>query len=106
MHGMSQKVALLESPLLPRVAGLHYTFCNVTKNELLTKFLEGAFKLTEKFQEVISTLKSINLQTSKLQLSALRVFKIFEITPTAEFLSSEAGAKQQPKPPMKAYKCT
>ena len=29
-------------------------FCNATKNELLTKFLNGALKLTENFVEVIS----------------------------------------------------
>ena len=53
---MLRKVALLEisSPLLPRVAGLQYTLCNATKNELLTKFHEGSFKFTENFQEVIS----------------------------------------------------
>ena len=32
-----------------------------------------------------------NMQTYKLMLSALRVFKTPEITSTAEFLSSEAG---------------
>ena len=40
-----------------------------------------------------------NLQTCKLQLSALRVFKDPEITHTVEFPSSEAGTKQQLKPP-------
>ena len=47
---MFWKVALL----LTRAAGLQYTFCNATKHKLLTKFLEGAFKLTENFQKVIS----------------------------------------------------
>ena len=46
-----------------------------------------------------------NLQTSKLQLSTLRVFKTLEIKSTVEFLSSEAGAnncsKQQLKLPGK-----
>ena len=41
-----------------------------------------------------------------VQLSALRVFKIPEITSTVEFLSPEPGDKQQLKPPRKAYKCT
>ena len=53
---MFRKVALPEisrSPLLPRVADLQYTFCNAAKNELLTKFHEGAFKVKENFQEVI-----------------------------------------------------
>ena len=44
-----------KSPLLTGVAGLQYTVCNATKNELLTKFLKCALKLTENFQEVIST---------------------------------------------------
>ena len=54
---MFRKVALLEisrSSLLTRVASLQYSFCNATKYELLTKFLEGAFKFTENFQDVIS----------------------------------------------------
>ena len=55
---MFQKVAFLEisrSPLLTGVTGLQYTVCNATKNELLTKFLKCALKLTENVQEVIST---------------------------------------------------
>ena len=54
---MFRKVALQEisrSSLLTRVAGLQYTFCNATKYELPTKFLERTFKFTENFQEVIS----------------------------------------------------
>ena len=73
---MFRKVALLEisrSPLLPRVAGLEYTFCNTTKNELLTKFHEGAFKLKENFQEVISNgvpyQKFTDLQTPAFSLA-------------------------------------
>ena len=38
-----------------------------------------------------------NLQTCKLQLSVLRVFKIHEITPTVEFLSSEPGPEAATK---------
>ena len=61
---MFRKVALLET----RVAGLQYTFCNATKYELLTKFLEGAFKFTENYQDVISNgipyQKFIDLQTA------------------------------------------
>ena len=34
----------------------------------------------------------INVQTYKLRLSALHVFKTLEITSTVEFLSSKAGA--------------
>ena len=55
--GMSRKVAFLEiskSPLLTAVAGLQSTVYNATKNELLTKFVKGALKLTENFQEIIS----------------------------------------------------
>ena len=55
---MFQKVAFLEisrGPLLTGVAGLQCTVCNATKNELLTKFLKCDLKLTENFQEVIST---------------------------------------------------
>ena len=97
---MFRKVALLEilrSPLLPRIAGLQYTFCNATKNELLTKFHEGAFKLTENFQEVISWVSLSEIY----RVSALLVVKIPEITSTVQFLSLGAGAKQQLKPPRK-----
>ena len=55
--GMFRKVALLEiskSPLLTAVAGLRSTVYNATKNELLTKFVKGALKLTENLQEMIS----------------------------------------------------
>ena len=57
---MFWKVAFLEistSPLLTGVAGLQYSVCNATKNELLTKFLKCLLKLTENFQQVISTAK-------------------------------------------------
>ena len=43
-----------KSPPLAAVAGLQSTADNVTKNELLTKFVKGALKLTENFQEMIS----------------------------------------------------
>ena len=96
MHGMFQKVTFLEISrchLFIGVAGLQYTVCNTTRNELLTKFLKGVLKLIENFQEVVSKRFLIrNIQTHKLQLSALRVFKTPEITSTVEFLSSEAGA--------------
>ena len=55
---MFRKVAFLEistSPLLTGVAGLQYSVCNATKNKLLTKFLKCVLKLTENFQQVIST---------------------------------------------------
>ena len=54
---MFRKVAFLEisiSPLLTAVAGLLTTVYNATKNELLTKFVKGALKLTENFQEMIA----------------------------------------------------
>ena len=55
---MLRKVTLLEisrGPLLTEVACLlQYIVCNASKIELLTKFLEGALKLTENFQDVIS----------------------------------------------------
>ena len=55
---MFRKVAFLEisrSHLLTGVAGLQYSVCNATKNELLTKFLKCALKLTENVEEMIST---------------------------------------------------
>ena len=61
-----------EALLLTRATGLQYTFCNATKNELLTKFLEGAFK-TENFQEVMSDevpyQKVADLQTTAFSLA-------------------------------------
>ena len=72
---MFRKVALPEisrSPLLTKVAGLHCTFCNATKSELITKFLEGAFK-TENIQEAISNGvpygKFTDLQTTAYSLA-------------------------------------
>ena len=95
MHGVFQEGYLLEisrSPLFIGVAGLHYTVCNAVRNELLTKFLKGVLKPIENFQEVVSKRFVIrNIQTYKLQLSTLCVFKTPEITSTV-FLSSEAGA--------------
>ena len=62
------------SLFLTRVASLQYTFCNATKYELLTKFLEGAFKFTENFQEVISNgvpyQKFTELQTAAFSLAS------------------------------------
>ena len=52
---MLRKVAFQEitrSPLLTGVAGLQNTVCNAIKNEFLTKFLEGALKLTKNLQKV------------------------------------------------------
>ena len=54
---MFRKVAFLEiskSTLLTVIAGLQSTVYNTIKNELLTKFVKGALKLTENFQEMIS----------------------------------------------------
>ena len=69
---MFRKVAFLEiskSPLLTEVASLQNSVCDATKNELLTKFLKCASKLTENFQKVISTeVPYRNLQTCKLPL--------------------------------------
>ena len=93
---MFRKVTPLEflrSLLVIGVAGLQYTVCSATRNELLTKFLKGVLKHIESFQEVVSKRFLIrNIQTHKLQLSALRVFKTPEITSTVDFLSLEAGA--------------
>ena len=67
--------------------------CNATKNQILIKLLKGALKLTEEIQEVISNeVPYQKFKTCKLQLSALRVFEIPEITSTVEFISSETGA--------------
>ena len=78
----------LKSLLLTDFPGLQYILCNATKKEVVTKFLKGALKHTQNFQEVIYS----DLQTCKLQLSALCDFKTHEITSTADFLSLEAGA--------------
>ena len=43
-----------KSLLLTAVAGLQSTAYNATKNELLTKFVKGALKLTENVLEMIS----------------------------------------------------
>ena len=95
MHGLFRKVTLLEisrSTLFIRVARLQYTVCNATWSELLTKFLKGILKLIENFLELVSKWFLIrNIQTYKLQLSAMRVFKTAEVTFTMEFFSSEAG---------------
>ena len=61
---------------------------NATKNELLVKFLKGVLKFTE--NGVRSTLMGFlirNLQTCKLQPSALLLFKTPEITSSEELLS-------------------
>ena len=62
-----------EKPLLTRLAGLQYTFCNGTKYELLIKFLEDAFEYTENFQEIISNgvpyQKFTDLQTVAFSLA-------------------------------------
>ena len=95
---MFRQVAFLEisrSPLLTGVAGLQHTICKATKNELLTKFLKCALKLTENFQEVISNgvpyQKFTDLKTA---VSDMRVFKIPEVASMVEFLSSDAGANR------------
>ena len=93
---MFRKVAFLEisrSPLLTGVAGLQYSVCNATKNELLTKFLKYALKLTENFQKVISTEVPYQKFTD-LQTAALRVFKAPKVASMVEFLSSEAGTNE------------
>ena len=91
---MFQNVAFLEtsrSLLLTGVAGWQCTVCNATKNKLLTKFLKCALKLTENFQDVIST-EAPYQKFIELQTAALRVFKALEVASMLEFLSSEAGA--------------
>ena len=91
---MFRKVAFLEilrSPLLTAVAGLHYSVCNANWNELLTKYLKCILKLTENFQEVIST-EGPYQKLTDLQTAALRVFKAPKVASMVEFLSSEAVA--------------
>ena len=94
---MFQKVAFLKilekSPFTRscRFAGIQYRVCNATKNELLAKFLKCALKLTENFQEVISTEVAYQKFTD-LQTAVLRVFKAPKVVSMVEFLSSEAGA--------------
>ena len=93
---MFRKVAFLEisrSPLLTGVAGLQYSICNATINELLTKFLKCASKLTENFQEVISTEVPYQKFTD-LQTATLRVFKAPKVASVVEFLSSEGGTNR------------
>ena len=72
-------------------AGIQYRVCNATKNEFLAKFLKCALKLTENFQEVISTEVAYQKFTD-LQTAVLRVFKAPKVVSMVEFLSSEAGA--------------
>ena len=91
---MFRKVVFLEvsrRSLLTGVAGLQYSFFNATTNELLTKFLKCTLKLTENFQEVISTEVPYQKFTV-LQAATLRVFKAPKAASMVEFLSSEAGA--------------
>ena len=76
---------------LTGVAGLPYSVCNATENELLTKFLKYALKLAENSQEIISTEVPYQKFTD-LQTAALRVFKVLKVTFMMEFLSSGAGA--------------
>ena len=90
---MFRKAAFLEisrRSFLIGVADLQYSVCNATKNELLTKCLKCALKLTENFTEVISTEVSYQKFTV-LQAAALRVFKGPKVAPMGEFLSSETG---------------
>ena len=44
-------LVLSKGPLLTGVAGLQSTGCNVTKNELLTKFLKDILKISGNVQE-------------------------------------------------------
>ena len=89
---MFRKVAFLEisrSPLLTGVAGLQYSVCNATKNELLTKF----HKCTLKLRKFPGTRLYWGSLSELLQTVALTsVFKALKVTPIVEFLSSEAGA--------------
>ena len=92
---MFRKVAFSEisrRPHLTGVAGFQYSVCSATKNELPIKFLKRALKLTENFQEVISTEVPYQKLTD-LQTAALRVFKALKVMPMVEFLSSGEGAK-------------
>ena len=74
---MFRKVAFLEisrSPLSTGVAGLQYSVCNASKNELPIKFLKCALRLTENFQVVIST-EGPYQKFTDLETSALRFLK-------------------------------
>ena len=51
---VSSFLEISRSPFLTGVAGLQYTVCNAIKNEVLTKFIKCALKLTENFRELIS----------------------------------------------------
>ena len=84
---------IARSPLSTGVAVLQYSVCNATKNELLTKFLKRALKITENVLEVISTEVPYGNFTD-LQTIALCVFKALKVTSMVEFLSSEAGANR------------
>ena len=86
---MFRKVA--RSPLLTGVAGLQYTVCKTTENELLTKFLKCVLKLTENFQEVIS-IEVPYRKFTDLQTAALCAFKAPKVACIVELLFSEAGA--------------
>ena len=77
--------------LLAGVAGLQYTVCKTTENELSTKFLKYALKLTENFQEVIS-IEVPYRKFTDLQTAALRTFKAPTVACIVELLFSEAGA--------------
>ena len=85
---MFRNVAFLEisrSFLLTGVAGLQYTVCNATKNELLTKFRKCAFKLKEISKKVISTVVPYQKFTD-LQTAALRNIKVPKVASMVEFL--------------------
>ena len=98
---MFRKVAFLEiskSPLLTEVASLQNSVCDATKNELLTKFLKCASKLTENF-----TLKfyffilkwfllRFLIEIYRPANCRLCVFKTPKVASIVEFLSLEAGA--------------
>ena len=62
-----------EKSLFNRSCRLWYTVCNATKNELLTKFLNGTLKCTEHLQEMISNgvlyQKFTDLQTAAVSLA-------------------------------------
>ena len=70
---MFRKLTFLEisrSLLLTGVAGLQYSVCNATKNELLTKFLKCALKLTENLLDYY-----ISTEVPYQKFTTLSVFK-------------------------------
>ena len=79
---MFRKLTFLEisrSLLLTGVAGLQYSVCNATKNELLTKFFKCALKLTENLQD-----HYISTEVPYHKFTILSVFKAPKVAPMVQ----------------------